>query len=35
MSGSCMLDLAFRRLRKNSGGKTDIPIIINCNETNI
>lgn len=32
---TCILDLAFRRLRRNTGGMTELPIIINCNEDNI
>jgi hypothetical protein len=30
-----MLDVIFKRLRKNVGKKLDLPIIINCNEQNI
>lgn len=35
LSGSCLLELAFRRLRRNAGSKSDLAIIINCNEENI
>jgi hypothetical protein len=35
LSGNCIMDLVFRRLRRNAGSKNDLPIIINCNEKNI
>jgi hypothetical protein len=34
-SRTTIMDLIFKRLRKNTNNKTDMPIIINCNEQNI